>query len=347
MRGHYTGSRATRMPPFGARIERQGGAEYLPRPGLRNRSAAVYAVRSVPHPRRPDPHTTARHERVEPPDEGLDRPGPLHRRRSLRRDRPRRVHAPRRRPRLRQGRRQGLQRPGWCRGTRERARAAWKRRSSSPPRSAPESASSSRSSSDRVPSPPGAPPPRPGLRPGSFRVRPPFSLSPRGRGRCRRRAGAAGDHGVEDLVELAGGQRERGRVGCSGRSRRRPRRPTLAGRRAGRPSRRAASPAASTNTSRSRLAGAVDVGAPAPRSAAAMRAGASRSVAAAGMPEHRARPVDLRADALASGVSPSRGTREHGEVDPRVERDDRGVQPPAVGGEDRGRCSPPPRRARW
>ena len=61
-------------------------------------------------------------------DEGLDRPRPLHRRRPLRRDRPGRVHAARRRPCLRQGRRQGLREPGRCRRVSPTCPAAWRKR---------------------------------------------------------------------------------------------------------------------------------------------------------------------------------------------------------------------------
>ena len=86
-------------------------------------------------------------------DEGLDRPGSLHRRRTLRGDRARRVHPARRRPRLRQGRRQGLLRPGRRRGPGQRPRRACTTPSSSPPRSAPASASSSRSTELRRPRP--------------------------------------------------------------------------------------------------------------------------------------------------------------------------------------------------
>ena len=94
------------------------------------------------------PTITPRQPREGANHEGLDRPGSLHRRRSLRGDRPRRVHAARRRARLREGGRQGLRRRP--RATR-RAPRAWPRSptasstpSSSPPRSAPASASSSR-----------------------------------------------------------------------------------------------------------------------------------------------------------------------------------------------------------
>ena len=79
--------------------------------------------------------------------EGLDRPGSLHGRRAVRGDRACRVHPPRRRPGLREGRgrrqeRARAARPGWprCRAT---SRMRWSR----PPRSAPASASSSSATS--------------------------------------------------------------------------------------------------------------------------------------------------------------------------------------------------------
>ena len=110
-------------------------------------------------------------------------------------------------PRLRQGRRQGLQRSRRCRGSRRRPRRPRKKPSSSPPRSAPASASSSRSTDlSSSPAPTERLPAR-AAAVGPWCTRRNVTQPRHGRriGRSRRLE----DHRGRDLaVDLAGGQRD-------------------------------------------------------------------------------------------------------------------------------------------
>ena len=144
-----------------------------PRPGPSGGpTCAAWPARSAPAGSRWDcrscraertpPHTcryrSLRHAR-------LDRSGPLHRRRPLRRPLPGRVHAARGRHRLRPGGRVAAQRPRRLRLTRAGRRFATSSPSSTPPRRVPASASSSRSTPP--PTPPSTSPSTVGSPPGS------------------------------------------------------------------------------------------------------------------------------------------------------------------------------------
>ena len=132
---------------------------------------ARLTVRGTPHygPRGPSGGCDKGERQVH---EGLDRPGSLHGRRAVRGDRARRLHPPRRRPGLREGRRRRQERPRAARPGWRPSRPTSRTPSSRPPRSAPASASSSSATSGLTSAPPSSP-------------ATPRRRSPRHRGRMR------------------------------------------------------------------------------------------------------------------------------------------------------------------